>query len=369
MRVALFLNLIDPKWLSFSMERYGLELKRNLERLSDAELELISFQPEVPKLLTFLPAKYRFLVSRYYYYPFYAQRHEGNVNHIVDQSFAQVAKWLDKDKTVVTCHDLIPLKILPNGQEGEKDQFARQTFRKSVAQIREVRMVLADSKATKKDLVEMLGVAEDKIKVVYLGRNEVFKPRGKDKEIVARLNLPEKPLLLHVGHNLDYKNIEGLFKSLQILKEGKSRFHLVKVGPEFSLNQRQLIRELDLQEEITNVGNLSEKDLIALYNSVDILVYPSLVEGFGLPVVEAMSCGLPVVVSKGTSLEEISGSDAQLVDALDPESIAAGVRTILEMDPKDLVKRREDSVRQAFKFNWEKTAQETYQVYQEIYEH
>jgi glycosyltransferase involved in cell wall biosynthesis len=350
------------------MERYGHELKKNLEKIEDEELKVVGFQPEIPKALTVLPALWRYRISRYYYYPYFAQRHEGNVNHIIDHSFAQVARFLNKGKTVVTCHDLIPLKYLPDGTRVEKDSVSLELFQKSVGYLKEVRLVLADSEATKIDLISLLQVPEERIRVVPLGRNEAFKPHTETSEIKSKLNLPSKKLLLHVGHNLPYKNIPSILRAMKILKDKDVSFHFVKVGPEFSVEQAALISELNLSDVITQVGHLSEKELISLYNSVDLLVYPSLFEGFGLPVLEAMSTSLPVLVSTDTSLEEITAKIIPGVDPKVPEVIAQGIIEILNLKSQELGLLKEKLFVQANKFSWEKTAQLTYQAYRDIHE-
>lgn len=365
MRVALFLNLIDPKWLSLSMERYGFELKKSLEKLDQEDLELVSFQPQIPKPLTLLPTSLRYQLSRYYYYPFFAQRHEGQVNHIIDHSFGQLSQFLNFDKTVITCHDLIPLKILKDGTMVEKDPKARELFKKSVSYLKQVRFVIADSMATKRDLQEILEVDEAKIRVIYLGKNEGVKEVVEKSETRKKLNLlGGKPIILHVGHNLEYKNIDGILKALNILKDSVS-FSFVKVGPEFSSSQKELIRQFEIQDKIIETGFLSEKDLTALYQTADCLVYPSLFEGFGLPVLEAMNVGLPVVVSRGTSLEEITEEKGVIVDPQSPEQIALGIKRILDLETQELKKLKQELIVQANKFNWKKTAEETLQVYRE----
>lgn len=368
MRVSLFADLADPKWLSLSMERYAFELKKGLEKLNLSDLEVVSFQPEIPGPFTYLPTYWRYYLSRYYYYPFFAQRHEGQINHILDHSFAQIAQFVDKEKTIVTCHDLIPLKLLPDGTTVEKDLKAKDLFRKSVNYLKEVRFVLADSKATKKDLETILGIEGKKIKVIYLGKNDGPRSEFNGAEFRNKHKIPsDKPIILHVGHNLTYKNIDGILKALTIVKE-KKPFTFVKVGPEFTDQQKELVDRFNLKDMLIETGFLSEKELNGLYSISQVLVYPSLFEGFGLPVLEAMNSGLIPVISQGTSLEEITGSDGILVDPHSEESIAGGIIKVLEMKTEESVLLKEKLRIQASLFSWEKTAAETYQVYKEIYE-
>ncbi len=368
MRIALFLNLIDQKWTSLSMERYGVELRKNLDKIRKSDDDLISFQPSIPKALTYLPPRWRYQLSRFYYYPFYAQRHEGNVNHITDHSFAQVSQFLDHEKTVVTCHDLIPLKFLPDGTRVEKDPLSLNLFKKSVSYLKEVKCIIVDSEATKKDLLSMLDISPKKIKVIYLGRNEAFRQVENSGEIKAKLDLPARPVLLHVGNNLPYKNLEKIFQTLKILREEKVTFIFVKVGPEFTPGQKELIQLYNLKDDIIEAGFLNEKELIQLYSLSSVLVYPSLFEGFGLPVLEAMSCGLPAVISKNTSLEEIAGDTLVGVDPQEEKEIAQEVKRLLGLKSEELKGLKKTLVAQAEKFDWGKTAKETYQVYEELNE-
>lgn len=368
MRIALFLNLMDQKWTSLSMERYGVELRKNLDKIKKEADDIIGFQPSIPRALTYLPSRWRYQLSRFYYYPFYAQRHEGNVNHIIDHSFAQISQFLNHEKTVVTCHDLIPLKYLPDGTRVEKDPTSLDLFKKSVNYLKEVKCVIVDSEATKKDLISMLEIPESKIRVIYLGRNIAFQIVTNTTEVKTKLALPARPVLLHVGNTLPYKNLEKIFSCLKILKEEKVTFIFVKVGPEFTSSQKQLIEEFDLKDDIIEAGFLTEKELIQLYNLSSVLLYPSLFEGFGLPVLEALSCGLPAVISKNTSLEEIAGDTLIGVDPQNEQEISQEVKRLVNLKSEELKELKKTLVEQAEKFNWEKTAMETYKVYEDLNE-
>lgn len=357
MKVTLFKNLKSAKWSSPSMERYAFNLERELKLLG---VEVKSMQPSMPWLFSLLPSKINFYLSRFIYYPLLASFNQSEINHITDHSFAQLIFSLNRKKTVITCHDLIPLRV-------EKDPFALEMFNNSISGLAQATWVMADSEETKKELVEKLGISGGKIKVVYLGIEEKFQPL-KEREVTLvreKYNLPKGDILLHVGNNLPYKNIERILSSLKMLQEKKKDFTFLKIGPDFTPEQKAIIEDSGLSEKIIRLNNVTEEDLIGLYNLARMLIYPSLFEGFGFPVLEAMACGLPVIVSKEGSLEEIAGEAGIYVDSGKVENITQAIEELLE-NASQREKHSEKGLQQAKKFNWKKTAEQVLEVYRSI---
>lgn len=357
-KVVLFGNLQNEQWRSPSMDRVSREIFAALKN-KKVNVELV--EPIMPFYISVLPAKWRFGYARFSYYPNLAKETKADVYHITDHSYGQLAKSLDPERTIITCHDLIPLTY-------EKDSFASNSFKKSVSYLHLAKIVLADSAATKKDLVNQLKLNPDKVKVVYLGRDEKFKPLsgGEVDQFKQKYQLPDKPLLLHVGNNLPYKNIENLLRSLQILKNKGLDFQFLKVGSCFTTSQKKLINELGLTFSVQNFPSMPETDLPALYNSCSALVYPSLLEGFGFPTLEALSCGLLTVVSKGSSLEEIAAEAGLYVNPVSPVSIAAGVEKALVLASEEKEKLQRLGLARSQQFSWDKTAEELIKIYELI---
>lgn len=228
-------------------------------------------------------------------------------------------------------------------------------------------LVIAISENTKRDLMKIYGIKEQKIKVIYPGKSDLFRP-VKDvtliEELRRRLKIRDR-FLLHVGALAYWRNISNLLKAFAILKKQKVPHQLVLVGRSFwSFDLNRLLAELDLEGEVINLGYLSTDELVLLYNGAEALVFPSLYEGFGIPVLEAMSCRTPVVASCVASLPEVVGEAALLIDPYDVESIADGMARVIR--DKSLYRELvEKGMKRAKLFSWDKMAQQVGQAYKE----
>lgn len=269
--------------------------------------------------------------------------------------------------TVVTVHDLIPMKFpdyFPAGIKGKIKWWIQKTSLKSC------RAIITDSYASKEDIIKFAGIEEDKIKVIYLGIGEQFEII-KSKEILERaknrLKLPDE-FILHVGDVNHNKNIQGLLGAFKIILNKYPSLNLVLIGNGFTnsssqLSQiTQLIKSLRLSDKVISFSNITGSDLAAIYNLAKVYLEPSFAEGFGLPVLEAMACGCPVVASNCSSLPEIVGDAGITVNPYKKLDIANGCLKILSD-----VKRREDIIQKGLKraklFSWVKCAKETIEVY------
>jgi glycosyltransferase involved in cell wall biosynthesis len=230
---------------------------------------------------------------------------------------------------------------------------------------RQCRLVLADSEATKNDLMEILGFSEERIRVVYLGvDHERFRPDVGADEVAAVLEKYRlsTPYLLSVGTRNPRKNLKRLLAAFRLVRArpGGQGFSLVLAG-RFGWGG-----EISPQPGVKLAGFVDSADLPALYAGAAALVYPSLYEGFGLPLLEAMACGTPVVTSRSGSLAEVGGEAAIYVDPLRVEEIAGGMEKVIGSSEAARKKRRRESLLQAQKFSWEKCARETHAVYREL---
>ena len=275
-----------------------------------------------------------------------------------------------KFKTVVTVHDLTPIlfpEAFPRGIKGEiKWQMQKYALKRADA-------VITDSESSKKDIAKLVGVKAQKVKVVYLAAGEQFKKLeiGNWKlEIKKRYGLPDH-FLLYVGDVTWNKNLPRLIDAAKSLKIPLVMIGKSLVSDDYDHNNpwnadlnkiNELVRG---DENIIRLGFVSAEDLIAVYNLATVFALPSLYEGFGLPILEAMACGCPVVTSKEGSLEEVAGNAAFFVDAYDVESIAAGIKKVFgdENLQKEL---SEKGLEQVKKFSWKKTAEETINAYKGV---
>jgi len=223
--------------------------------------------------------------------------------------------------------------------------------------------IIADSQATKRDLMERYGVDPAKIAVVYPGCDvAAFHPldAGAVESVKARYGIAGD-YILFVGTIQPRKNLVRLIEAYRKLEAGS--WKLVIAGKKGWLYEAvfRRVRELGLEGQVVFTGYVAEEDLPALFSGARLFVFPSLYEGFGLPVLEAMACGTPVVCSNASSLPEVAGDAALLFDPLDVEGMAAAMDRVLRDEAlrAELIER---GLKRARRFSWEKCARETLAV-------
>jgi len=270
--------------------------------------------------------------------------------------------------TVVTIHDVIPLVFPEHYPVGLRGLFKFQVQKKS---LKNVRSVITDSENSKKNIFKYLNYPKEKIYVVPLAPAKDFKViKNNDflDKIQKKYKLPEK-FILYVGDVNYNKNVLGLIKAFADFRNQEKDFKLVLVGKAFleeDLKETQeiikLINLLDSNKNIIRLGWIPQEDLVGIYNSAAVYCQPSFYEGFGLPVLEAMACGCPVLAANTSSLPEVCGKAAIMFDPYNIKSIIEGIKMALDQK-SDLMAK---GLRQVENFNWEKVAQKTYEVYQKV---
>ncbi len=271
-----------------------------------------------------------------------------------------------KSKKVITVHDFInsdyPLYRKRSG-------FLRRAyFYLKDGTLNCADKIIAVSEYTKRKIVELARISEDRIRVIYEAAAGSFFP-SKDKE--RFLSLRNKygipyDFLLYVGA-LDYhKNIDGLINAFSLCRFQDIGLVLagVKNDPQYFNFINKLIAELKIKERVYILDYIPQEDLAGLYNMSKIVISASLYEGFGLPVLEAMACGRPVIASKNTSMGEIVGTCGILVDPYNTEEIAQAINNLLSDDELRNA-LAEKGLQRAKEFSWGKAAQETLSLYKE----
>jgi len=269
--------------------------------------------------------------------------------------------------TVVTIHDLIPM-ILP---EYRGNWRVRLYTSLAAASAQQASLILADSQASRRDILRKLAVPESRVRVVYLAPAPHFQPAQTWQQIVdikKKYNLPED-FVLYLGGYDARKNLNALLHAFTWVSGTlHDSFPLVLAGKiptqDSALfpNPLRMARELGIEQFVVTPGWIAEEDIPLLYAAAAVFVYPSRYEGFGLPVLEAMACGTPVVTTNAASIPELAGPAAFQLDPSDTKHIAAPIlRLCTEEDSRDdLIER---GFAQVEKFSWQKTAQETLQAY------
>jgi len=249
---------------------------------------------------------------------------------------------------VVTVHDL-SFERIPEVM-GYRD---RLLFRSQVPRsVRRADRVLTGSEWTKRDLVERYGLDEERIVVTPYGVDPAFTPQGARRE---------GRYVLFVGAIQPRKDPLAALQALALLN---GDLRLVIVGPEKrgGKSVREAIRRLGLEQRVELAGHVERPELAALYRGAACLVFPSRYEGFGLPVLEAMASGTPVVATRVGAVPEVAGDAAVLVQPSDPSALAAGIERALA-DRDRLVAA---GLERATRFSWTKTARRTLEVYREL---
>jgi len=270
-----------------------------------------------------------------------------------------------KSRVVVTIHDIIHLlypQFLPNRAALI---YARVMIRRALVRADRIITVSYNSK---RDLVDYFGIAPSRVEVIYNGVSPRFRPDvpEADRRRVAEKYGLARPYLLFLGGEKPHKNAQNVVRAFAEARRRRPDLPhaLVLAGPMPGNTARidALIAALDVGRWIVRPGRIAEDDLPGLFAGADVLLYPTLYEGFGLPVVEAMACGTPVLTSSTSALQEIAGGYAYLVDPLDVDAIARGI-VLLTTDAKVRSDFVELGRKRARDFSWDKAAERTLEVY------
>jgi glycosyltransferase involved in cell wall biosynthesis len=240
----------------------------------------------------------------------------------------------------------------------------------------QARLILADSEASRQDILNKLGLLEEQVRVVYLAPAPHFQPAETWQQIVEikeKYNLPEHFVLYLGGYDVR-KNVKALLYAYTWVSATLAdQYPLVLGGklPEsdtpFFPDPLRTARELGVDEYVLTPGWIAEEDLPLVYAAADVFVYPSRYEGFGLPVLEAMACGTPVVTTNAASIPELAGPAAFQLDPNDTKHMAAPIiRLCTEEESNDEMIER--GFAQVEKFSWQKTAAETLQAYRDAHQ-
>jgi len=261
--------------------------------------------------------------DQYRRYGRYAAAHAGDVNHVVDHGFGHLASQLPAGRTIVTFHDAVVTRI-PGVRWTTK-----ASLNHSLRAMRKAAAIVCDSQDGKRDLLELAQIPEDKIRVIPIGIDESFRPAA-DRAIVRRKLGLSGNVVLMVGHTQGYMNCARMLRAVAtvIARHGVD-LTLVKVGLPFTPDQMRLIVDLELGDRIEIVGRVPAAEMPSYYQAADVLLYAPLLAGFGLPPLEAMACGTPVVASNRGSIPEVSGDAAVLTDAENEGEIAVALADVL----------------------------------------
>ncbi len=270
-----------------------------------------------------------------------------------------------KCKSVITVHDLnfllYPEFLTPESASyyGQIDQAVRRCDH-----------IIAVSESTKRDIIRLTGAPESKITVVYEAAHPIYRPL-EDPQVVLQVKERfdiRRDFALFVSTIEPRKNVPTLLRAFrQLLNSYRADVDLVLAGEKGWLFGEvfALVRELSLQEHVHFPGRVSVEDLLSLYNAAQLLVHPAFYEGFGLPPLEAMACGTPVVVSNTSALPEVVGDAALLVDPMEVDEVTVAMWRLLS-DQELRQQMREKGLKRARLFSWRRAAEETLKIYRRL---
>lgn len=263
-------------------------------------------------------------------------------------------------RVVVTIHGLASIRLPAELHE----KLPRRAQLKYRHLLESVDRIVTVSESSKRDIVDVYEIAPERISVIYNGIDEVF---SSEAEELPAVDTGERPFILSVCATIPKKNVSSIVRTLAALKERGLPHKLVHIGPPGSAQEsiEAEVRRFNLRKDVQFKGYVSRDELAAYYRAADALLFPSFHEGFGIPIVEAMASGCPVVTSTAFSMPEIAGDAALLVDPYNIESLIAVTHRLLTN--RSL---REELVglglQRARRFSWNRCADETVAVYREL---
>jgi len=366
-----------PRSSPNSMDRYANNLSLSLQHRINQDWSVKKIIPNdftiicgpEGKLSKF--AKLEEHINRFLLYPINVFFKAADLYHIIDHSYGHLAYPLHKRPLVVTCHDLIPLRAAIEGiPEFCVKLFSAKKFRWAIMGMRLADIIIAVSQSTKQDILEFLDIPEHKIHVVHNGVDSKFK-KIQDKNKITHfkhsIDIPlDAHVIMHVSNKDLYKNIKGVLRTLAVLVHDlDKKMHLLRVGSPLEEEHWELARFLEIDQYIHEVGYLTDTELVLAYNLAEVLLYPSWLEGFGFPPLEAMACGTPVVTSNRASLPEVVGEAGVLLPPDDYIGMAREINRIVEN-----TRWRDSLISKGLKrssmFSWDKAAEETFNVYTKV---
>lgn len=359
--------------------RYSLNLIKHLAAIDQENLyfifknknrkeSIVSQKNFVEISVSFPPISLR----TWFYLPFKLLRTKIDLLH----SHFPVAPLIQPFSSVITIHDLQAVAApgfssqRPLWLEKGVEAYYRLAYPLSM---KKAKKIIAVSNTTKEAAKAMYGIPENKFHVIYEAVEKRFQPIDQVRLLEnfrKKMRLPEK-FILNVGNTRPHKNIDGLLKGFSefVRINGHSdRICLVIAGVKerFYPEKKILTERLGISEYVHFIPYIDEEDLPLLYNLAELFIIVSLFEGFGLPPLEAMSCGTPVIASTHSALPEVLGNCALLVNPHDPKAIAGSIQTLLS-DNALREHMSEKGIEWAKNFSWDKTARKTLLVYEDIF--
>jgi glycosyltransferase involved in cell wall biosynthesis len=316
------------------------------------------------------------VLNRFWDYPRFVRGRKSDFDlyHVVDHSYAQLLHNLPADRTVVSCHDLDTFRCLLEPDKEPRSKIFRMMMTHVLNGIRKAARVTCVSAATRDQVLKWKLLPPERVVVIPNGVHPICRPEpdpAADAEATRLLaGGPADTInILHVGSTIRRKRIDVLLEIFAGVRKEFPSVRLVRVGGPFTPGQLKLVQRLKLEKSIVVLPHLSREVLAAIYRQAILVLLPSDGEGFGLPVIEAMACGTPVVASDLSVLREVGGDAASYSSVADVPAWIASVNDLLwesSQNPEKWDVRRVAGIAQAAKFSWAEYTQEMVGLYGEV---
>jgi glycosyltransferase involved in cell wall biosynthesis len=304
-----------------------------------------------------------------FFYPFIVAREkrEGSIKHLCSHIQAHLLNYMRLRPSVVTCYDIYPFLQ-------ERYPFVDKSMVKlGIRGMLKADRIIAISRFSREEITRTLDYPRERVRVIYLGVDqESYRPLPRNTSVAEKYGVPaDRRIVLYVGSEQPRKNLTVLMQAFAAVRKEVKDAILLKVGrPQWKGAREGLrarIEHLGLDDDVLFIDYIDEIDLPALYNLADVFAFPSRYEGFGLPPLEAMACGCPVVASGTSSLPEVIGEAGITVNPDDAEGLADAICRVLD-DGRLRSSMIAAGLEQAKRFSWEATSRETIAVYRELLE-
>jgi glycosyltransferase involved in cell wall biosynthesis len=356
-----------------SLGRYAGALRHELERSGVQVRPVTADHMPLPSSIVHLLKRAGLDVAAFLRtYPLIMPKLQGDLVHLTQRTHATLLVHKPSIPVVVTVHDIIhyqyrhepQMHIYRHGIQSMFDAFAVKSLRRADA-------VIASSEYTRQALIDEVGLEAGRVHRIYLGVDHSrFRPvTVPDSFYEARGLERAQRYIIHVSTEEMRKDFALLLRAFARISADHPDVRLLKIGrplyPHMRAHHLELVRELGIADKVRFVDEVSDDDLVLYYNLGAALVLPSLAEGFGFPVLEAMACGTPVICSTGGSLPEVAGDAALLFPPRDLDALTAALRRLLS-DAGLPEQMRQRGLKNAASFTWARTAEQTLRLYQQI---
>lgn len=348
------------------------------------KIEPTIIRPRLARRLSRLPVKElgralfnidRFL-NRFIDYPAALRqvRDQFDLFHIMDHSYSHLVHSLPAERTIVTCHDLDTFRCILHPEYEPRSWAFRIMTRRILEGFKHAARVSCDTNSTREAVLRHELASPEHALTIHLGVNPLFSPQPDpegDREAAVLIGAPRDGEidLLHVGSTIARKSIDVLLRVFAALRETLPKARLIRVGGRLTPEQADLAAQLGLTDSLVTTPFVTARTLAAIYRRSAILLMPSAAEGFGLPVAEAMACGIPILVSNIEALREVAGDAGEYAPQGETEAWTEAALSLLRERsdrPARWLMRRTAVLERARKFSWSEAAARTGELYCEL---